>query len=292
MKTTITELLREKQVLIADGASGTFLMESGLPAGTPPEAWNLEQPERIIDLHQQYVNAGSNIILTNTFGGSRVKLSKAGLEAKTNEINRAAAVLARDAAGEYVYVAGDIGPTGELMEPFGPLSFDRALEVFSEQAQALVNGGVDLLWVETMSDLEEARAAVTAARQVTDLPVFCSLSFTGKGRTMMGLGARQAVEELYPLGLAAIGANCGNGLDPVEAALVQMSETLPGVPLIAKPNAGLPRLVDGQSLYDTSPAVFAERIEAFVKIGASVVGACCGSNPEYIRVIKEKMSVS
>jgi len=312
MANTIVEELKQGGILIADGATGTFLMEAGLPAGSPPEAWNLEAPDRIRELHRSYIAAGSRVVLTNTFGGSRVKLAKAGYGGKTREINRAAASLAKEAAGNGVFADGDIGPTGEMMEPFGPLSYEGALEVFSEQAQALVDGGADLLWVETMSDLEEARAAVTAAVQVsarqvsarqvsakqvaagqaTGIPVFCSLSFTGKGRTMMGLSARQAAEELFPLGLDAIGANCGNGLDPVEAALRQMAEVLPGVPLIAKPNAGLPRLVDGQTSYDTSPAEFAERIQSFIAMGARVVGACCGSNPDYIRAITKRITIS
>lgn len=290
MEKTLSQRLEDGDILFADGATGTFLMDAGLPAGKPPEAWNVEQPDQIIRLHEAYIDSGSQIILTNTFGGSQIKLSKGGYGERVVELNRAAAMLARQASAGRVFVAGDIGPTGEMMEPLGSLTYERAFDVFREQAHALIDGGVDLLWIETMSDLQEARAAILASRQLTNLPVFCSLSFTGKGRTMMGLTARQAAEELWSLGLNAIGANCGNGLDPVEKAIQQMGEVLPGVPLIAKPNAGLPRVIEGQTVYDTSPEDFALRIKDFTGMGVRIVGACCGSNPQYIAAIKMALS--
>jgi 5-methyltetrahydrofolate--homocysteine methyltransferase len=240
-------------------------------------------------LHEAYVEAGSQIILTNTFGGNRIKLGKAGYVDRTRELNIAGAALARQAAGGRAFVAGDIGPTGELMEPLGPLGYEEALEVFSEQAAALVEGGVDAIWVETMADLDEARAAVAAASQITGRPIFCSLSFGKKGRTMMGVSGKMAAEALAPLGLAAIGANCGEGLDVVETALSQMREVVPGVPLIAKPNAGLPRIVDGRVEYDTDPHDFAERTADFLSMGVKIIGSCCGSSPEYIAEIKKKL---
>jgi 5-methyltetrahydrofolate--homocysteine methyltransferase len=292
---TILEALASGKTLVADGATGTMLMAAGLPAGAPPEAWNVENPEQILRLHTAYLDAGSQIILTNTFGGSRIKLDKAGYGEQTYELNRQAGVLARQAAasrgGEMAFVAGDLGPTGEMTAPFGSLTFEKALDCFREEATALVEGGVDFFWIETMSDLKEARAAVMAAREVApELAVFCSLSFTGRGKTMMGLDARQAAHDLWALGLSAIGANCGQGLDVIEPVLKQFAEELPGVPLIAKPNAGLPRLVDGQTLYDTPPDVFAARIQEFTRIGARVVGACCGSNPSYIAAIRARLA--
>lgn len=302
----LLQALEEEQILVADGATGTMLMAAGLPSGLPPEVWNAEHPEKVMALHRAYLEAGSQIILTNTFGGSRAKLEKAGFGERTAELNLAAAraaTAARQAAAAHqtaaprqtsaevgpAFVAGDIGPTGEMMDPLGPLTYERALAIFSEQAQALAAGGVDLIWVETMSDLEEARAAVTAACQ-TGLPVFCSLTFSGRGRTMMGLSARTAAEELWPLGLSAIGANCGQGLDVIPPVLAQMAEVLPGVPLIAKPNAGLPRMVNGETVYDTPPAAFAGRIREFTGMGARIVGACCGSNPEYIAAIRDVLA--
>lgn len=297
-------------LLVADGATGTMLQSMGLAAGAVPELWNVERPDAVRTLHQAYLDAGSDVILTNTFGGSRIKLERAGnLGTRTEELNRAAAVLAAEAAagrrrGERgdrrVYAAGDIGPTGELMAPYGLLSYEEAVDVFAQQAGALAAGGVDLIWIETMSDLDEARAAIEGARQVTDLPLFCSLSFGGSGRTMMGVTPAAAAQALWPLGLAAIGANCGEGVDVIEPVLTQMRDALAEVdvprsagehamagppPLIAKPNAGLPRLVGGETVFDLDPAELAAHIPSFIERGARIVGACCGSSPEHIAAI-------
>jgi len=286
-ETSFTDTLASGKVLVADGAAGTFLMEAGLPHGTPPDVWNIENPEAILALHRGYVEAGSQVILTNTFGANRIKLEKAGITGQVAELNRAAVELARQAAAGRAYVAGDLGPTGELMKPYGRLEYEQALEAYEEQAAALAEAGVDLLWIETMMDLQEAKAALTAARRVSDLPVLCTLTFRKKGRTMMGVGAAQAAEELWSLGAAAVGANCGEGLDVVDEALSQMSQVLPQAPLIAKPNAGLPKMVEGKPVYDTGPEAFAEQIAAFVRKGARIVGACCGSSPAYIAAIAQ-----
>jgi 5-methyltetrahydrofolate--homocysteine methyltransferase len=282
MDMTLSAYLKAGRTLVADGATGTMLMAAGLNPGTPPELWNIERPDQIVELHNSYLEAGSQILLTNSFGGSPIKLGKAGLADRTREINRAAANLAREASGERAFIAGDLGPTGELMAPMGPLTFESALSAFSEQAAALAEGGVDAIWVETMSDLTEARAAVTAARQSSDVPVFCSLSFGKKARTMMGVTPKQAVTELWPLGLTAIGANCGEGLEMIPDVLAQMREVEPGIILIAKPNAGLPKLSHGTTIYDIEPPEFAKRMVDFIEQGAQVVGACCGSSPTYI----------
>jgi 5-methyltetrahydrofolate--homocysteine methyltransferase len=285
----LLERLRAEEILLADGATGTLLMEAGLPPGTPPELWNSQFPDQILRLHQSYLDAGSQIILTNTFGGSRVKLARAGYGDRVVEFNRAAADLANQAAGDRALIAGDLGPTGELMAPLGQLAYEEAEDAFAEQAAALAQGGVDLFWVETMTDLEEARAAVKGAQRAADLPIICSLSFGPRGRTMMGVWARRAAEVLWPLGLAAIGANCGEGLDVIEPVLRQMREAVPDAPLIAKPNAGLPRLVDGRTVYDMGPADFAQHIPAFVDLGAQIVGACCGSTPDHIATLGEQL---
>jgi 5-methyltetrahydrofolate--homocysteine methyltransferase len=289
MEMTLSAYLATGKTLIADGATGTMLMSAGLSPGTPPELWNIERPDQILKLHQSYLDAGSQILLTNTFGGSPIKLGKAGLADRTGELNLAAARLTRKGAGGHAYVAGDIGPTGELMAPMGPLTFESALAAFSEQAAALAEGGVDAIWVETMSDLAEARAAVTAAKQSTNLPVFCSLSFGKKARTMMGVTPKQAITELWPLGLTAIGANCGEGLDMIPEVLAQMRDSQPGVVLIAKPNAGLPKLTQGMTIYDVEPPEFARRMVEFIEQGAQVVGACCGSSPVYISEMVERI---
>lgn len=277
--------LAEGEVLIADGAMGTLLMAKGLEPGFPPEEWSTSHPQRIAEVHRAYIAAGSQIILTNTFGGSRIKLGRAGMGDRVEEINRAGAMLAREAAADRAFVAGDIGPCGEMMEPLGSLTYAQAVDNFAEQAQALAASGVDLLWVETMMDVEEARAAVAGAKQSADLPVFCSLSFGSGGRTIMGTGAAQALEALQPLGLAAFGANCGEGLDVMDAVLDQLRTRETGIPLIAKPNAGLPRMSGDRAVYDVGPGQFSERIGALVNRGARVVGGCCGSNPEYIAAI-------
>jgi 5-methyltetrahydrofolate--homocysteine methyltransferase len=288
---SLLDTLTSGKPLVADGATGTVLMAAGLQPGTLPELWNVEQPEKILALHRAYIEAGSQIILTNTFGGSRLKLSKGGLGDRVHELNLAGVSLAKQAAVGQSYVAGDIGPTGEMMKPYGTLSYEQAQDVFAEQAAALVEGGVDALWVETMADINEAKAAVTAALRaaqaagIPDLPVFCSLTFGKKARTMMGVSPRQAVQELWPLGVAAIGANCGEGLEMIPEVLRQMRAAAPEARLIAKPNAGLPRLVNGETIYDVPPDVFAAHLAEFISLGAQVVGSCCGSSPEYIRAI-------
>jgi 5-methyltetrahydrofolate--homocysteine methyltransferase len=282
--------LQQGKVLIADGATGTMFHSMGLPTGTAPELWNAQEPDRVRALHRAYLDAGSQVILTNTFGGSRAKLERAGgLGTRTEELNRAAAVLAKAEAGGQAYVAGDIGPTGELMAPYGTLSYEESVEIYAQQARALVDGGVDLIWIETMSDLNEAKAAVEGTRQVTDLPVFCSLSFTRGRRTIMGATPTQAAETLWPMGLAAIGANCGEGIQVIAPVLTEMRAALrhasSNVVLIAKPNAGLPHLENGETVFDLGPAAFAEHVPAFVASGAQVIGACCGSSPEHIAAI-------
>lgn len=285
MKKHLIDRLDAGEILIADGSTGATLMAAGLPAGTPPELWNVENTEQILSLHKAFLDAGSQIILTNTFGGTRIKLEKAGLGERTIELNRHAAKLAREAAGDQAYVAGDLGPTGELMAPLGKLTFERALETFTEQARVLADEGVDLLWVETMTDLNEARAAVMGAKKAGDLPIFCSLSFGPKGRTIMGVRAGQAAKELWDLGLTAVGANCGEGIPPVLEALKQMQEVLPGAPLIAKPNAGLPRLVDGKTVYSMTPQDFSAHTPEFVALGAKIIGGCCGSTHEHVAAV-------
>jgi len=284
--------LSKGNLLIADGATGSMLMDAGLPPGTPPEIWNIDRPNRVMALHEAYLDAGSQVILTNTFGGSRIKLGKFGVGGRTRELNLAAVELARQTAYGKAYIAGDIGPSGELMAPMGNLTYELAVEIFSEQASALVEGGVDLIWVETMSDLSEARAAVIGARQVSSLPIFCSMSFGKKARTMMGVNPRQAALELWSLGLTAIGANCGEGLDMIPEVLKQMREALPEAYLIAKPNAGLPRLVKGETVYDMHPKVFASHMTEFITQGAQVIGACCGSNPAYILELTKMVEAS
>jgi methionine synthase I (cobalamin-dependent) len=285
MRPPILARLAAGEVLIADGATGTMLQAAGLPTGKPGEAWVLEQPEQIVALHRAYLAAGSQIILTTTFGGTRARLQKAGLDAQVAQINRRAAELARQAAGDDVYVAGDIGPTGEMMLPLGRLTYDAAVEMFAEQAQALAAGGADFVYVETMSDLNEARAAVTGAKQACSLPVFCTFSFDTHGRTSMGVRPAQAAEAVAALGASAVGANCGHAPEEVLDILPQMRAAAPDAYLIAKPNAGVPRMIRRQVVYDASPERMAELARRYVELGARVVGTCCGSSPAHITAI-------
>ncbi|MFB0534104.1 MAG: homocysteine S-methyltransferase family protein [Anaerolineae bacterium] len=285
MPETLRQHLLSEGVLVADGATGTMLQAAGLTEGTAPESWNLTHPEEILSLHRAYVEAGSQIILTNSFGGSRFRLGKKGLEDKVREVNRAAAALAKEAAGQEAFVAGSMGPTGELMRPLGTLSYVVAVEAFTEQAEALAEGGVDAIVVETMSDLNEAKAAIEGAKRAADLPVLCTLSFDTQRHTMMGVSPRRAVREMWPLGLDAIGGNCGRTLDDMEEVLRQMRAAVPEATLMAKPNAGLPHLVDGQAVYDVTPQVMAEYALRYAELGAKIVGGCCGSTPAHIKAM-------
>jgi len=286
MRSPILERLASGEVLIADGATGTMLQSAGLPSGTPGEAWVLERPEEIMKLHRAYVEAGSEIILTSTFGGTRARLEAAGLDIQVGEINRRAAELARQVAGDDGYVGGDIGPTGEMMKPIGPLTFETALEMFAEQAGALAAGGVDFIYIETMSDLSEAKAAVVGAQQACDLPVFCTFSFDTHGRTGMGVRPTQAARALVELGVPAVGANCGHAPEEVLDILPQLREVAPDAYLIAKPNAGVPRMTRQRTVeYDGTPERMAELARRYVEQGASIVGTCCGSSPAHIAAI-------
>lgn len=292
MKSIVT-WLQDGKVFLADGATGTQLQAMGLPAGAAPEPWNVENPAAIRAHHRAYLDAGSQIILTNSFGGNRLKLRAAGgLDHRTAELNRAAATLARAEANGRAYVAGDVGPTGELLQPYGLLSYADAVKVFDEQARALAEGGADLIWVETMSDLNEAKAAVEGAMQATDLPVFCSLSFGASGRTMMGVAPAQAANELWPMGVVALGANCGEGLEVIPKVLEGMRAAQPGVVLIAKPNAGLPHLQDGETVFGLGPQAFAQHMPGFIELGAQVVGGCCGSTPAHIAAVADALAKS
>jgi 5-methyltetrahydrofolate--homocysteine methyltransferase len=285
MRIPILQRLASGDVLIADGATGTMLQAAGLPTGTPGEAWVLERPEEIMKLHRVYVEAGSQLILTSTFGGTRARLKAAGLDVQVVEVNRRAAELARQVAGTDVYVAGDIGPTGEMMAPLGPLTYEAAVELFAEQAQALAAGGVDCIYIETMSDLNEAKAAVEGARQGCALPVFCTFSFDTHGRTSMGVSPAQAAQAMAELEVPAIGANCGHAPEEVLDFLPQMRKAAPEAHLIAKPNAGLPRMIERQVVYDATPERMAELAHRYVELGASIVGTCCGSSPAHIAAI-------
>ena len=281
------EALMPGEVLVADGATGTMLQDAGLPRGMPGEAWILERPEEIVALHRAYLDAGSKFILTSTFGATRARLKAAGLDAQVPEINLRAAELARQAAGENRYVGGDIGPSGELMPPLGPLTYEAAVEMFGEQADALAAGGVDCIYIETMSDLNEAKAAVEGALGACDLPVFCTFSFDTHGRTSMGISPAQAAGAVAEMGVSAVGANCGHAPEELLEFLPVIRGAAPNAHLIAKPNAGVPRMVKRQAVYDAGPERMAGLARQYAELGAVIVGACCGSSPAHITAMAE-----
>ena len=291
----IISRLKSGRVIVADGATGTMLQAAGLPAGTPPDRWVLENPDPIRDLQRAYVRAGSDLIIACTFGANRARLERTGLEDRIVWVNRRAVQIARKAAGEAAgdraYVAADIGPTGELLAPIGKMTYEQALEIFAEQAAVLAQAGVDVLYVETMSDLNEMKAAVEGAQQAAPgIPIFATFSFDHHGRTNMGVKPEQAAEALQALSVAAYGANCGATLEMTEGAVVKMHEAAPQAALIVKPNAGKPHMVDREAVYDATPEDMAEYARKFVAMGARVVGGCCGSTPEHIQAIAEAVA--
>ena len=280
----LTELLQSRRVILGDGAMGTMLQLAGLIEGAP-ERWNVERPDVVSSIHRAYVEAGSDFISTNTFGGTRNRLQLDGLADRVAELNEAGARLAREAAGNRL-VAGSMGPTGELMEPLGLLTPDGARESFAEQARALKAGGVDFALVETMSALEEVQAAVAGARDA-GLPVAVTMSFDTNFHTMMGIKPAQAVSTLAGWGVGLIGANCGNGPAEIERIMTEMSKARPeGVFLMAKSNAGMPRWKDDRITYGGTPEVMADYAQKMLSLGVNVVGGCCGSAPEHVAAMR------
>ncbi len=277
-------------IIVADGAMGTMLQAAGLPGGTPPEGWLLENADAVLDVHRAYIDAGSELILTCTFGATRLRLKRSGLDDRLEEINRRAVEIAREAAGDEVFVAGDIGPLGEFLAPLGELTYQQAVDIFAEQADALTQAGVDLLYIETMAALEEVKAAVEGAMQVANgTPVTATLSFDSHGRTNMGVRPEEAAEALLELGVDALGANCGATLDMTLGAVETMHRVAPEIPLVTKPNAGKPRIdmVEDEVVYDATPGDMADYARQFVALGARIVGGCCGSTPEHIAAIAQ-----
>ena len=287
---TFQRLLDSKPCLIADGGMGTSLFAAGLETGGSPEVWNVDHPDRVQAIHRDFIDAGADIILTNTFGGSRYRLKLHQLDHRVDELNRAATRVARaaaDDAGRPVVVAGDMGPTGELFEPLGALTMGLGIEAFTEQAEALAEGGADILWIETMSSREEVEAAARGAA-TTGLPIVCTLTFDTAGRTMMGMTPEDAA--VFCQGLAAspvaFGANCGNGPAELVNAMTRLAAAADaGAILVAKSNCGIPQYIDGQVRYDGTPEIMGDYARMARDAGARIIGGCCGSTPDHLRAI-------
>lgn len=279
------------EVLIFDGAMGTMLQSRGLGPGDCPEEWNFSHPEVVQDIHRGYFEAGSEVVETNSFGGSRFKLERFGLGHMVRELNQRAAELAREVCPEGCWVAGSVGPTGELLQPWGNKPLEEVYQAFCEQIAALAAGGVDLICVETMSDLQEAQAAVRAARQVTDLPVVATMTFNLGRRgfyTVMGVDPATAIKGLLETGADAVGANCGNGIEEMIPLIEEMRRETEAW-LIAQPNAGTPELVEGKTVFTQGPQEMAKRVPDLLAAGANIIGGCCGTTPEHMAAIVQKV---
>ena len=288
MRTVFNDLLATDRVLVADGAMGTSLFELGLEAGGCPELLNEEQPDLIAKVHRGYAEAGSDIILTNTFGGNRYRLALHHLESRVTDLNAAAVELTRNATRQVpqpVAVAGSIGPTGELFAPLGNLTHDDGVAVFLEQAVALAEAGADVLWIETMSSFEELGAAVEAALQ-TGLPIATTMSFDTAGHTMMGVSPAALAEWVESPRVVAVGANCGVGLSDTVAAVRAIARDETERAVIAKANCGVPLYQDGALAYPATAADMSDYVDLAIRSGARIIGACCGSSFDHIGEIR------
>jgi len=291
----IHSLLADNPYILTEGAMGTMLFASGLTQGYSPEFWNVEQPEKVATIHQAYLDAGAQILLTNTFGGTRFRLALHKADERVEELNIAAVKLLQkvaQTASRPVLVAGNIGPTGQVLLPYGEMSYDEAREAFAEQAAALIGAGVDLIWIETMADLEEVRAAIEGIRQISqDIPIMATMTFDTRGRTMMGVTPEKAVTTMVSFGASAVGGNCGNGPAEIQGVIEKMHTTLPEAILVAKSNAGVPTLVGGRPVYGASPADMADYAVKVYNAGARIIGACCGSTPDHIKAIAQALAL-
>ncbi|MCL5985903.1 MAG: homocysteine S-methyltransferase family protein [Actinobacteria bacterium] len=273
-------------VTLLDGATGTMLSRY-LSPGELPDMLLLRDPSKVSELHRAYLDVGSEIIETDSFGSNAIRLGVDVGDPIVRRLNMKAAEVAVEAADSRAYVGGSIGPLGKIIEPLGEISYDEALRAFNEQALALVRGGVDLIVIETMTDLQEARIAIAAVKEVCNLPIFASMSFDESLRTMMGVKPADAARELHEAGAFVVGANCGVGSDVAFKVMEEMIEGSPGLRYFVQPNAGMPRLVDGRTVYEETPEQMAHYAKKFVSVNVTVIGACCGSTPEHIRAIKD-----
>ena len=284
--------LSESRIILLDGATGSCLRAAGMPVGVSSEVWILEHPETLIELQRGYVGAGSDVIYAPTFMANRIGLSAHGLENRLEEMNRRLVALSKEASGGRALVAGDVTTTGRPLEPVGSMTYAELDAIYREQISVLADAGVDLLAVETMLSIEETTVALEAAKAVCDLPVLCSLTMESDGHLLFGGTAREAVETLSALGASAVGLNCSVGPDQLEAVVSELCASAT-VPVLVKPNAGLPVIdAQGHAHYSMSPDEFAAAMRRLVECGARVVGGCCGTNPDYIHALKAALETT
>jgi 5-methyltetrahydrofolate--homocysteine methyltransferase len=279
------DLLASRRVLLADGATGTNYQDMGMEAGVAPEDWVIDAPDRVRELHRRFAEAGSDLVLTCSFGATSPRLADGPLAGRAAELNIKAAELAREAVGQERLVAGSMGPTGQLVEPYGTLTREMCVQAYAEQSQALADGGVDLLALETFFALDEALWAVEGVQGVTDLPLVLSFSFDQGTRTMMGLSPSDVVAAVEPLGVAALGANCGRSLADTDTIVAEFLDATAQLPLWVKPNAGVPRVVGDAVVYEADPETLAAHVRDYAERGARIVGGCCGSTPGHVAAI-------
>lgn len=288
--TTIIQKLKTGQTLISDGAWGTFLQAKGLNPGECPELWNIERPDDVFEIAKSYIDAGSDMVETNSFGGSYYKLQMFGLQDRVYEINKAAAQNSRKAAGTDKHVLGSIGPTGKMLM-MGDVTAEELYNAFKVQATALEDGGADALVIETMSDVEEAKLAIKASKENTNCEIICTMTFEKSGTneyySMMGVTPVQMVNELVEAGAQIIGANCGNGVEGMIEIVKDIRTVNAEIPILIHANAGLPELIDGETVFPESPNQMAGFVNRLIEAGANIIGGCCGTTPEHIRKIKE-----
>jgi 5-methyltetrahydrofolate--homocysteine methyltransferase len=286
----ILDQLKKRGTLVSDGAWGTFIQQKGLKSDESPESWNLNRPEDIFQIAKSYVDAGADLILTNSFGGSPFKLAPYKLDKQCYEINKAAAEISRRAAGEKVLVLGSVGPSGKILM-MGELSPEAMQKGFEEQIKGLADGGADGILIETMSDLDEARLAIRAAKAMTEMEILCTFTFSataaGEYRTMMGSSPAETVEMLVEEGVDIIGANCGNGTAGMIEIVKEIRSLNQDIPVLVHANAGLPILLDGESVFPETADEMSAQIKDLVLAGANIVGGCCGTTPEHIKRMAE-----
>jgi len=281
-------LLKQKKLLVSDGATGTNLIQQGLPSGKTADEWVLENPEKILQLHLDFINAGSDIILTSTFGGSKIRLEQSGLADRFFEINSGAVKIAKEAVNNTsTLIAGSMGPLGHMLKPMGLLDEKDAEKYYQEQAKVLSDSGVDLLLIETQFDLTEASIGVNAALSISNLPVICSLSFDRGTKTMMGVSPAKFAQTIGKSGVAALGINCGKSLEGNLNSLKELADAT-DLPIWFKPNAGFPKLTNsGLSVYDVTPEIMASNVESWIASGAKIIGGCCGTSPAHLHAIAD-----